>query len=245
MRTLGLIGGMSWESSAHYYRMINQGVRTRKGGTHSAPLLLLSVDFAEIAALQHANEWGALGARMAAAARTLADAGAAAIVLCTNTMHKVADAITAAQPRPLLHIGDATGAAIVAAGHRKVGLLGTAFTMEAPFYRERLEKRFGLDVLVPGAAQRATVHRIIYDELVRGIVRDESRRCYQAVIATLMAQGATAIILGCIEIMLLIGAGRLTRAALRHHDAARRDGGRFCDRLIRSGRHRKAQQPIR
>lgn len=204
MRTLGLIGGMSWESSAQYYRLINEGVRARKGGTHSAPLLLLSVDFAEIAALQHADDWTALGTRMAAAARTLADAGAEAIVLCTNTMHKVADAITAAQPRPLLHIGDATGAAVVAAGHRKVGLLGTAFTMEEPFYRERLTARFGLEVVVPDAAQRAAAHRIIYDELVCGVVRDGARVCYQTIIAALVAQGATAIILGCTEIMLLI-----------------------------------------
>jgi aspartate racemase len=205
MRTLGLIGGMSWESSAHYYRLINQGVRERIGGTHSAPLLLLSVDFSEIAALQHANDWAALGTRMAAAARTLSDAGAEAIVLCTNTMHKVADAIVAAQPRPLLHIADATGAAIVSGGHRRVGLLGTAFTMEEPFPRERLGDRFGLDVLVPDAAQRADVHRIIYDELVRGVVRDESRECYRTIIAALVTRGATAIILGCTEIMLLIG----------------------------------------
>ncbi|MEG8041026.1 aspartate/glutamate racemase family protein [Sphingomonas sp. LR60] len=204
MRTLGLIGGMSWESSAHYYRLINQGVRERKGGTHSAPLLLLSVDFTEIAALQHASNWTALGTRMATAARTLSDAGAEAIVLCTNTMHKVADAIVAAQPQPLLHIADATGAAIVRGGHRRVGLLGTAFTMEEPFYRERLADRFGLDVLVPDAAQRAEVHRIIYDELVRGVVRDETRTIYRTVIAALVAQGATAIILGCTEIMLLV-----------------------------------------
>lgn len=205
MRTLGLIGGMSWESSAHYYRLINQDVRARKGGTHSAPLLMLSVDFAEIAALQHDGDWAALGARMAGSARTLADAGAAAIVLCTNTMHKVADVIEAAQPRPLLHIADATGAAIVAAGHHRIGLLGTAFTMEQRFYRERLAERFGLEVLVPLAPARAEVHRIIYEELVRGVVRDQSRERYKAVIAALVAEGATAIVLGCTEIMLLIG----------------------------------------
>lgn len=206
MRTVGLIGGMSWESSAHYYRLINQGVRDRMGGAHSAPLVMVSVDFAEIAALQHAGDWDALGARMATAARTLADAGAAAIVLCTNTMHQVAGAIEAAQPRPLLHIADATGAAIVAAGHRRVGLLGTAFTMEQPFYRARLAERFGLDVIVPGAPGRGEVHRVIYDELVRGIVRDESREVYRAVIAGLVADGAEAIVLGCTEIMLLVGA---------------------------------------
>ena len=204
MRTLGLIGGMSWESSAHYYRLINQGVRTRKGGAHSAPLLMLSLDFEEIAALQHAGDWPALGERMAAAARTLADAGAEAIVLCTNTMHQVADAIEAAQPRPLLHIADATGVAVAAGGHRRVGLLGTAFTMEQPFYRERLTERFGLEILTPGTEERAEVHRIIYEELVRGIVSDDSRDRYIAIIGGLIANGATAVILGCTEIMLLI-----------------------------------------
>ncbi|WP_294196470.1 aspartate/glutamate racemase family protein [uncultured Sphingomonas sp.] len=204
MRTIGLIGGMSWESSAHYYRLINEGVRARRGGAHSAPLLMLSVDFAAIAALQHDGNWAALAQRMADAARTLADAGAEAIVLCTNTMHKVADAIEAAQPRPLLHIADAAGAAIVAGGHRRVGLLGTAFTMEQPFYRARLAERFGLEVIVPDDAGRADVHRIIYDELVRGIIRPESKARYAEVIARLVAAGAQAIILGCTEIMLLV-----------------------------------------
>lgn len=204
MRTIGLIGGMSWESSAHYYRLINEGVRERMGGAHSAPLLLLSVDFADIAALQHDGNWAALAQRMADAARTLADAGAEAIVLCTNTMHKVADAIEAAQPRPLLHIADAAGAAIVAAGHQRVGLLGTAFTMEQPFYRARLAERFGLEVIVPDDAGRAEVHRIIYDELVRGIIRPESKARYAEVIGRLTDAGAEAIILGCTEIMLLV-----------------------------------------
>lgn len=204
MRTIGLIGGMSWESSAHYYRLINEGVRARRGGAHSAPLLMLSVDFAAIAALQHDGNWAALAQRMADAARTLADAGAEAIVLCTNTMHKVADAIEAAQPRPLLHIADAAGAAIVAAGHRRVGLLGTAFTMEQPFYRARLAERFGLEVIVPDDAGRAEVHRIIYDELVRGIIRPDSRARFAEVIGRLTDAGAEAIILGCTEIMLLV-----------------------------------------
>lgn len=206
MRMLGLLGGMSWESSAQYYRLINQGVRARKGGTHSAPLLLLSVDFAEVAALQHDGDWPSLERRMANAARTLADAGAEAIVLCTNTMHKVADAIEAAQPRPLLHIADATGRAIAAAGPRRIGLLGTAFTMEQPFYRARLAERFGLEVLVPDERDRADVHRIIYDELVLGTVTEESRARYRQVIAALVARGAEAIVLGCTEIMLLLGA---------------------------------------
>ncbi|MDR6789100.1 aspartate racemase [Sphingomonas sp. BE138] len=207
MRTIGLLGGMSWESSAHYYRLINEGVRARRGGTHSAPLVMVSVDFAEIAALQHAGDWAALGERMAAAARTLSDAGAEAIVLCTNTMHKLAAKIERAQPRPLLHIADAAGTALVAAGHRRVGLLGTAFTMEQPFYRERLAERYGLEVIVPGPPDRAEVHRIIYDELVRGVVHEESRARYRAVITALIAEGAEAIVLGCTEIMLLVDAG--------------------------------------
>ena len=154
--------------------------------------------------MQHHGDWEALGRRMAVAATTLADAGAEAIVLCTNTVHKVADAIERAQPRPLLHIADPTGAAIVAAGHRRVGLLGTAFTMEQPFYRERLATRFALDVLVPAEADRADVHRIIYDELVRGVIVPESRDRCRRVIRRLVDEGAEAIILGCTEIMLLV-----------------------------------------
>ncbi|KQT35033.1 hypothetical protein ASG29_02560 [Sphingomonas sp. Leaf412] len=206
MRTLGLIGGMSWESSALYYRAINEGVRDARGGHHSAPLLLLSVDFADIAALQHAGDWNALGDRMADAARTLATAGADGIVLCTNTMHTLADRIAAAVDVPLLHIADAAGAALVAAGVRRAGLLGTAFTMEQDFYRARLAVRWGVEVIVPGADDRATVHRVIYDELVRGIVSDDSRRAYRDVMARLVDDGAAGIVLGCTEIALLVGA---------------------------------------
>lgn len=204
MRTLGLIGGMSWESTAHYYRLINEGVRDRLGGLHSAPLLLLSVDFAGIAALQHDGDWAAIEARMVDAARTLEDGGAQAIAICTNTVHRVAPAIEAATGIPLLHIADAAGAALRQAGHRRIGLLGTAFTMEQPFYRERLSASSGAEVIVPDAAARAGVHRIIYDELVRGDVRPASRNFYRGVIAALVADGAEAVVLGCTEIMLLV-----------------------------------------
>ncbi|MDR6177363.1 MULTISPECIES: aspartate/glutamate racemase family protein [unclassified Pseudomonas] len=207
MRTLGLLGGMSWESSAHYYRILNEEVRCRLGGSHSAACLLLSVDFAEIAALQHAGDWTALGRRLQDHARQLAAGGAEALVLCTNTMHRLAAEIEAATTLPLLHIADPTGAAIRARGLRTVGLLGTAFTMEQAFYRERLNDRFGLEVVVPDAAARQIVHRIIYDELVRGEVRPESRAAYRAIIAELVAQGAEGIVLGCTEIMLLVDQG--------------------------------------
>ncbi len=207
MRTLGLLGGMSWESSAHYYRILNEEVRRRLGGSHSAACLLLSVDFAEIAALQHAGDWATLGLRLQAHARQLAAGGAEALVLCTNTMHCLTDGIEAATALQLLHIADPTGAAIQAKGLRTVGLLGTAFTMEQAFYRERLTARFGLEVLVPEATARQTVHRIIYEELVRGEVRAESRAAYRAIIAELVARGAEGIVLGCTEIMLLVDQG--------------------------------------
>ena len=203
---IGLIGGMSWESSAHYYRIINREVRARRGATASARCLLWSFDFAEIERLQHAGDWPALAERMADAARRLEGAGADLLLLCTNTMHKVADALEGAVSVPLLHIADPTAAAIAAAGLHRVGLLGTAFTMEQDFYRGRLERNHGLDVLVPDAADRAEVHRIIYDELVAGIVAPTSRDTYRAVIARLVARGAQAIVLGCTEIMLLVDA---------------------------------------
>lgn len=204
MRTLGLLGGMSWESSAHYYRILNEEVRRRLGGSHSAACLLLSVDFAEVAALQHAGDWRTLGQRLQDHARQLAAGGAKALVLCTNTMHCLATELEAATSLPLLHIADPTGAAIRAQGFETIGLLGTAFTMEQAFYRERLTERFGLEVRVPELAGRQTVHRIIYEELVRGEVRAESREAYRAVIGELVAQGAEGIVLGCTEIMLLV-----------------------------------------
>jgi len=206
MKTIGLIGGMSWESTIPYYRHINEAVKQQLGGLHSARIVLYSVNFHDIERLQHAGDWDAAGALLADAARALAAAGAEVIVICTNTMHKVAPAIEAAVALPLLHIADPTAAAIKAAGHRKVGLLGTRFTMEQDFYRARLEQRHGLHVLVPPADERAAVHRIIYEELCLGQVLDHSRDQYRQVMANLVAQGAEAIILGCTEISLLVGA---------------------------------------
>ncbi|MDR2960738.1 MAG: aspartate/glutamate racemase family protein [Stenotrophomonas sp.] len=204
MKTLGLIGGMSWESSAQYYRLINEAVRDRLGGAHSAQLLLWSVDFAGIKQLQHEGDWDALGTHMVDAAQRLQAGGAELLLICTNTMHALADRIESACRLPLLHIADPTATAIVRAGARRVGLLGTAFTMEQDFYRGRLEQRFGLEVLVPDAADRRCVHDIIYQELILGVVSETSRRRYAEVIARLTARGAEAIILGCTEIMLLV-----------------------------------------
>jgi aspartate racemase len=204
MRTIGLLGGMSWESSLEYYRLINQAVKARLGGLHSAQCLMYSFDFAEIEALQMAGDWDAATARMIAAAQALARGGAECVVICTNTMHRMADAVQAAIDIPLLHIADATAAAIQREGLADVGLLGTRFTMEEDFYRGRLEARHGLRVLVPEAADREAVHRIIYEELVVGAIHESSRQRYQAVIAALAARGAGGVILGCTEIGLLI-----------------------------------------
>lgn len=206
MKTIGLIGGMSWESSAQYYRLINQGVRDARGPTASARCLLWSFDFSEIEELQRAGDWARLEELMIDAGQRLVRGGAEALVICTNTMHRMADAVEAGSGVPLLHIADPTGAAVCAAGLAKVGLLGTAFTMEQDFYKHRLARRFGLDVLVPAADDRAEVHRVIYDELVAGVVREESRTVYRQVIARLVAQGAEAVVLGCTEIMLLVSA---------------------------------------
>jgi aspartate racemase len=206
MRTIGLLGGMSWESSALYYRLLNEAVRERLGGLHSARCVLLSVDFAGIERLQAEGAWDRAGAMLAQDARALQAAGADLVVLCTNTMHKVADALTDVLDVPFLHIGDVTGRAVAAAGLGRVGLLGTAFTMEQPFLVDRLAAH-GLEVLVPEAADRTTVHRIIYEELCLGIVREDSRRACRAVVARLVARGAEGVILGCTEIELLLGAG--------------------------------------
>jgi aspartate racemase len=205
MKMIGLIGGMSWESSAEYYRILNQGVRDRLGPTASARCLLWSFDFAEIERLQHDGDWPALTERMIDAARRLETAGADLLIICTNTMHLMADAVQAAVSVPLLHIADPTAERIKAAGLHRIGLLGTAFTMEQDFYKGRLAARHGLEVLVPDQADRATVHRIIYEELVAGIVTPASRAAYREVIARLVARGAEAVILGCTEIMLLVG----------------------------------------
>lgn len=205
MRVIGLLGGMSWESSIEYERIINTEVRRRLGGIHSAELVMRSYDFARIEALQAAGEWEAGGAILAADAQRLEAAGAELIVVCTNTMHLVAEQIEAAIGVPLLHIADATADAVTAAGLDTIGLLGTRYTMELDFMRGRLE-RHGLTVLVPEPDDRELVNRVIYDELVRGVVSDESRVAYLDVIDRLLARGAAGIVAGCTEIELLIRA---------------------------------------
>jgi aspartate racemase len=203
-KTIGLIGGMSWESSAEYYRIVNQEMQRRLGGVHSARSLMWSVDFDEIKQLQHAGAWDELAEQMKDAALRLERGGADFIVLCTNTMHRLADAISASVEVPLLHIADPTAERIKAAGLKHIGLLGTAFTMEQDFYKGRLQQRHGLDVIVPEADDRQMVHDVIYKELVLGKVNPESRQAYRAIIARLIERGAEAIILGCTEIMLLV-----------------------------------------
>jgi len=204
MRLLGVLGGMSWTSTETYYRLLNTGVADRCGGLHSARLVLHSVDFDEIAALQHAGDWDATAEILAAAARGLAAAGAEGLLLATNTMHKVAGPIEDASGLEVLHIADATAAAVRSQGLTRVGLLATSFTMEDPFYVERLA-RHGIEAVVPDPAGRADVHRIIYDELVRDVVRPESRQRYRDVMADLVAGGAEGMILGCTEVGLLVG----------------------------------------
>lgn len=203
MKTIGLIGGMSWESSALYYRLINELVRDQLGGLHSAKIVMTSVDFAEIEELQRAGDWDRSGELLAAEAAHLEAAGADFLLLCTNTMHKVAPAIETATTIPLLHVVDATADVVTASGIRTVGLLGTAFTMEQDFYRDRLATH-GLTVIIPDAAQRAIAHRIIYEELVLGVVTEESRVQYREIIAALVEQGVEGVILGCTEIELLV-----------------------------------------
>ncbi len=204
MRTLGLIGGMSWESTVPYYQHINQTVKAQLGGLHSAKIILYSVDFADIEHLQATDQWDAAGAMLADVAQKLERAGANALVLCTNTMHKVADAMSQAVSIPLLHITDPTAQAVKDAGLNKVGLLGTRFTMEQDFYRGRLQDQHGLTVLTPPPADRELVHQIIYQELCLGQVKDSSRQAYLRVIGDLQQQGAQAIILGCTEIAMLV-----------------------------------------
>lgn len=206
MKTIGLIGGMSWESSAEYYRIINQEVKARLGGLHSAKSVMVSVDFAEIEALQVEDRWDESGAMLADAARSLERAGADCVVICTNTMHLVSDAVREAVSLPLIHIADATAERIRAAGLQSVGLLGTRFTMEKDFYKGRLVEAFGLEVLVPDEPGRTAVHDTIYQELVLGIINDDSRERFKAVIGDLAARGAQGVILGCTEIPLLIKA---------------------------------------
>jgi len=209
MRTIGLLGGMSWESSIEYERLINEGVRHRLGGTHSADLIIRSYDFARIEALQAAGQWTVAGDLLAADARLLQDAGAEVIVLCTNTMHMVADRIEAAIDVEFLHLADATALAVQAAGVRRIALLGTRYTMEHDFYRSRLE-RHGLDVIVPEEPDRTTIHDVIYDELVRGVVDPASKRRYLDIIDTQIGRGAGGVIAGCTEIELLVGPDDVT-----------------------------------
>lgn len=204
MKTIGLIGGMSWESSAHYYRIINQEVHARLGGVHSARSLMFSVDFGDIERKQHDGDWSSLSADMVEAAQRLERGGADFFLLCTNTMHRMADDVAASVSIPFLHIADPTAEAIKTAGYKRVGLLGTAFTMEQAFYKGRLADQHGLDVIVPSASDRKIVHDIIYNELVVGQVRAASRDTYRAVMARLAERGVQAIILGCTEIMLLV-----------------------------------------
>lgn len=204
MRVLGLLGGMSWESTLVYYRLLNQGVAARLGGLHSAPLLMASVDFAGIAAQQRAGDWAGAGAALGALAERLHAAGAQGLLIASNTMHKVAGLVTEAAPGlPLLHIGDATGRALRAAGHTRVGLLGTRFTMEDRFLRDHLAQAHGIDTLVPEADGRDEVHRVIYDELCCGQVLPASRKRYLGIMQGLADRGCEAIILGCTEIALL------------------------------------------
>ena len=204
MKTIGLIGGMSWESSLEYYRVLNEAVRQRLGGLHSAQCLMYSVDFAEIELLQREDRWDEAAQQMIAAGQRLERGGADFVVLCTNTMHKLADELQANIGIPLLHIADATAQQIRAAGLDRIGLLGTRFTMEHDFYKGRLVERYGLQVLVPDEPGRETVHRVIYDELCLGIVRPDSRAEYGQIMDKLVKTGAQGIILGCTEIELLV-----------------------------------------
>lgn len=205
MKTLGLIGGMSWESTVPYYQVINRTVQERLGGLHSAKVVLVSIDFAELAPLQVAGDWEAAGAMMVDAARAVERAGADLLVLTANTMHKVAPAIEAAIGIPMLHIADPTAEAVRAAGLTRIGLLGTRFTMEERFYRDHLRDRHGLEVLVPGRADRDVVHRVIYEELCRGRFLESSRAEFRRIMADLVGAGAQALVLGCTEIALLVG----------------------------------------
>jgi aspartate racemase len=207
MKTIGLIGGMSWESSIEYYRIINETAKEKLGGLHSAKSMMVSVDFAEIEKLQHEDRWDEAGQMLVKCAQDLERGGADLIVLCTNTMHKLADQIIANVNIPFLHIADATAEKIIASGIKRIGLLGTRFTMEHDFYKGRLINNFGLDVLIPEKTDRDIIHRVIYEELVLGKIVDASRTEYQRIMSDLLAKGAEGIILGCTEIELLIKDG--------------------------------------
>ncbi|AMG01067.1 aspartate/glutamate racemase family protein [Vibrio harveyi] len=204
MKTIGLIGGMSWESTANYYQIINREVKARLGGLHSGKVCLYSVDFAEIETLQHQGRWDDTAIILAQAAKSVEAGGADFILICTNTMHKVADQIQQAVNVPLVHIADATAEQLVVDGIKKVGLLGTRFTMEQGFYKQRLIDKFGVDVVVPSSDDQTIVHDVIYNELCKGEVHDDSRQHYLTIIEKLVEQGAEAVILGCTEIAMLV-----------------------------------------
>jgi aspartate racemase len=205
MKTIGLIGGMSWESTVGYYREINEGVKRQLGGLHSAKIVLYSVDFAPIEKLQHNGDWDATGSILADAARSVEAGGAEFLLICTNTMHKVADQVERAVSIPLLHIADATAEVLVHNGVKKIGLLGTAFTMEQEFYKGRLSEKYGVDVIVPDAPDRKLVHDIIYQELCLGHIEPASKREYIRIVKKLTEMGSEGVILGCTEIGMLIG----------------------------------------
>ena len=205
MHVIGVLGGMSWESTQHYYRALNEGVKAALGGFHSAKIVMVSVDFAEIEALQQRGDWDAAGKLLASAAQGVERAGADCLLIATNTMHKVAPAIEQAITIPLLHIADATAERLQEDGVTRVGLLGTRFTMEQEFYAGRLEEQFGIEVVVPEQGERDAIHRIIYEELCQGRIEEVSRQRYLTIINSLYAQGAQAVILGCTEIAMLVG----------------------------------------
>ena len=204
MKTVGLLGGMSWESTTDYYRAINEGVKKSLGGLHSAKIAMYSVDFAEIEVMQHKGDWDSTATILIDAAKKVQAAGADFLVICTNTMHKVAPQIEAAINIPLLHIADATAEVLVSEGVKTVGLLGTAFTMEQSFYKGRLKARYDLDVIVPNGTDVQIIHEVIYQELCLGVVREESKQAYLRIIDALSKQGAEAVILGCTEIGMLV-----------------------------------------
>lgn len=204
MKTIGLIGGMSWESTQSYYQLLNQGVKNKLGGLHSAKIVLVSLDFAHIAAMQKQQDWPQMAEILIKAAKQVEAAGADYLLICTNTMHKLAEQVQAAVAIPLLHIADAVGENLIQNNFKKVALLGTQFTMEQDFYKQRLANKFAIDVLIPDAQGRETVHRVIYDELCKGIISPESKAEYLTIIDDLTQQGAEAIILGCTEIALLV-----------------------------------------
>lgn len=204
MKTIGLLGGMSWESTAEYYRAINVGIRAQLGGFHSAQIVLRSIDFAPLEEMQAQGDWKGASAMLVEAAKEVAVAGADCLLICTNTMHKVSPGVEAALDIPLLHIADATAQKLLEEDNTTVGLLGTAFTMEQSFYKGRLQEKFGLEVIVPEQGQREIVHNVIYQELCHGVINEESRKSYLEIIQTLAERGAQSIILGCTEIGLLV-----------------------------------------